>query len=205
MIKRIIGLSGALMLNGCAMFDSRSMVYDQSQLFVWRSEYSAGIGTQGGICAQAATTMKASNTDVDISGSDDWLKLAAPTLATTEHGELIDLGIAQNQTVALTNVTTAQTAFANIAFFYLCQISLNNKVSDESLVSMWSNTTAALATVGNSTGGTVNQIKADPVDTGSGRNVGAGGSDNSRTGAGGIEDGSTEGAATGAGTGGSGG
>lgn len=170
MIKRIIVISAALLLSGCAHFHSRGMVYKEAKLFVWGSDYSAGIGTANGICAQAATTMRAANLDVDVSASNDFLKAAIPTLAPAEQGELIDLGIAQTQTVAATNVSTSQTAFANIAFFYLCQISLNSQVEDASIVAMWKDTTAALSSVGATTA-TITTIRPDAVNTGTGRDV----------------------------------
>ncbi|PZQ22752.1 MAG: hypothetical protein DI569_06740 [Sphingopyxis macrogoltabida] len=41
-----------------------------------------------------------------------------------------------------------QTAFANIAFFYLCQISLNHDLSADKIEAMWKDTTAAVASIG---------------------------------------------------------
>lgn len=54
-------LAAATVLGGCAHMNSRAIAYDSTggdRLFVWGSNYSAGIGTNDGICAQAATTAK---------------------------------------------------------------------------------------------------------------------------------------------------
>lgn len=165
MFIRTVAIAGlGLAATACASWDSAGIAYnDDSKLFVWRSNYSAGMGTSDGICAQAATTMQANNTQVDVQASDAVLGLINPaTLTSAQSSELIDLGVAQTQTIGTTNVSNGQTAFANIAFFYLCQISLNGQLEDATIAEMWESTNETLGSIGNV--GTVGSIRADPVE-----------------------------------------
>lgn len=176
MVIRAIAVSAlAITASGCAYLNTDSRVYKDSSLFVWDSDYSAGVGTKGGICVQAATTMTASNLEANIAASNEIMRLAVPTLQAANEGELIDLGMQQTQTVAQTNVSTAQTSFANIAFFYLCQVSLNRALEEDSIVQMWRATTEALPTIGQ-TSGTVTQIKSDQTREQDGHDDGGAGS-----------------------------
>lgn len=154
--------ASAIALSGCAYLNTDSRVYANSSLFVWDSDYSAGIGTKEGICVQAATTMTAANLEANVAASNDLLKLATPTAMETNSGELIDLGVKQSETVARTNVSTAQTAFTNISLFYLCQVSLNRTLSEESVVAMWRATNETVTSIGRAD---ANPAEADQIGT----------------------------------------
>jgi uncharacterized protein YceK len=103
-------------VSGCAKINSTAISYrgaDAQRLFVWKSNYSAGMGTNSGICAQGALTALASSTDLD---------------AKLPNGkEITDFGVKQTQSIARINSSNNQTAFANISLFYLCQIVLNSR------------------------------------------------------------------------------
>lgn len=143
----IVGIA-AFALSGCAYMNATARKYSDSALYVWNSDYSAGIGTKNGICVQAATTMSAVDTDTTVKVSEDILKLAQIPALQSSGGDLLDLGVTTQETVARTNATTAQTAYANIAFFYLCQVSLNGQVSEESVVEMWKATSSTIPLIG---------------------------------------------------------
>ncbi len=99
------------------------------RVILWDSKYSAGISTKDGTCAQGALSVK--------SGS---LSLSADTI-----GEIAKPEVNASTSALLVNATNGQTSFANISFFYLCQISLNNEdLTGDQIVKMWlaSNATA---------------------------------------------------------------
>ena len=138
---------------------TRSIAYrdpSASQLYVWRSDYSAGIGQNGQMCAQAATTARATGASADASVNTAVLAAVAPQLAALPPQEAAALTASLQQSVMLTNSTNGQTAFANIAYFYLCQISLNakDKLSSADILKMWSDVTAAVPKVGAANAGT---------------------------------------------------
>lgn len=179
MLRLVVLSASACALAGCAYMDSAARVYEASGLYVWDSAYSAGIGTENGVCVQAATTMTAANIDANVKASNDIMRLVTPGITATNEGDLINLGAKQTETVALTNVSTSQTAFANIAFFYLCQISLNSSMEEESIVQMWEATVEALPSIGQSTVPMLS-IRPDPIGAG---NLGNGGAGNGGVGA----------------------
>lgn len=165
MIIRLAMIAGAAFAaSGCAMLHTDARVYERSGLYVWASDYSAGIGTQHGVCVQSATTMTAANLEANIEASNELMKLANPAMTDTNEGALINLGVQQTETVAQTNTSTAQTAYANIAYFYLCQITLNRQqMTDQQIVTMWEASTNAIAAIGQ-TSGAVNQLKPDEIE-----------------------------------------
>lgn len=155
------------LLSGCAHMNSRAIAYGdtaEDKLFVWGSQYSAGIGTNGGMCAQAATTARATSVGTDVAVGDKALGLINPaTLTSEDNGKLAEVAVSTNQSVMLTNATNAQTAFANIAFFYLCQISLNQKLQPNEIVEMWKATTGAISSVGTATVNTPTIAPSTPI------------------------------------------
>ncbi|MES2497931.1 MAG: hypothetical protein V4618_17595 [Pseudomonadota bacterium] len=135
-----------LMLHGCAHWDSRAMSYvtndsadanREQRVFIWGSDYSAGIGTQEGICAQAATTMKSTSVEASAKVSDGLVAVIAGEAASGSPKDAAAAMIALNRNSALTNATSVQTSYANISLFYLCQISLNRKLEADAIQSMW--------------------------------------------------------------------
>lgn len=84
-----------------------------SRVFIWDSDYSAGIGNSRGQCAQGALTATARSIGaaIDIATQDD--------LAKGKSG----LNIAEK--IETINVSSVETAYANLGYFYLCQILLN--------------------------------------------------------------------------------
>lgn len=161
-----IGLS----LSGCSIahLDSRGIAYatDTSvtsgsvsqtsskaqRLFIWKSNYSAGIGTDEGICVQGALTGVANATEA--TGKVGRAPLDTPL----EGAKINDLGNAslrQSQSLTLLNATNGQTAFANIALFYLCQISLNRSLDPETIAKMWATTHQSLEKISATNAGTM--------------------------------------------------
>lgn len=122
---------------GCASMNLASTSYvteperNQSRVFIWGSDYSAGIGTQHGICAQGALTATASSAALGAAFSDGTGTIDAEVAA--EYAEA----------VSVLNASSVQTAYANIAYFYLCQIALNSQakptggLSNEQIVTMF--------------------------------------------------------------------
>jgi hypothetical protein len=147
------------LLSGCAHMHSRSIAYEKtsaSQMYVWRSDYSAGVGSEGKFCAQAATTARATGASGNASVSTSVLAAVAPQLATLPPSEAAAMKAAIQQSAMLTNSTNGQTAFANIAFFYLCQVSLNagDKLSAADILKMWSDVNATAPKIGVANSGT---------------------------------------------------
>ncbi len=147
------------LLTGCAHMYSRSIAYENpsaSHMYVWRSDYSAGVGNNGKVCAQAATTARATGASARTSVNTAVLAAMAPTLAALPPSEAAALATSVEQSVMLTNSTNGQTAFANIAFFYLCQVSLNagDKLSAADIVKMWSDVNATAPKIGVANAGT---------------------------------------------------
>lgn len=142
------GIALAPLASGCAMMDSRAISFpdrgnarNYQRLFMWRSHYSAGMGTNGGICAQAATTAQARSSDTRVTAGGGLLVPFSPAqLGAMSEAQLAAVSRTSNTNVMLTNATNGQTAFANIAFFYLCQLSLNNSLTDEQVASLWRST-----------------------------------------------------------------
>ncbi len=84
-----------------------------SRVFIWDSDYSAGIGNSRGQCAQGALTATATSLGaaIDLTTKGD--------IGTARGG----LDIAQS--IETINVSSVETAYANLGYFYLCQILLN--------------------------------------------------------------------------------
>jgi len=135
---RILGCGVlAFALTGCVYGDSRAISFanpeqgNAQRIFVWKSEYSAGMGGTDGMCAQGALTTKATSKDQGMSITDSMIPKAG------DGADLIKLKNRVAQSVILTNVSNGQTAYANIALFYLCQISLNQKLKAAEITKMW--------------------------------------------------------------------
>lgn len=86
-----------------------------SRVFAWDSKYSAGIGNSYGLCAQGALTAESSNFGAALDA-------VSKKVDTQAKG-----AIQSAKALSALNTTNAQTAFANIGYFYVCQIALNNK------------------------------------------------------------------------------
>lgn len=156
------------LISGCAHMQSRSIAYKESsasQMFVWRSDYSAGIGSEGKLCAQAATTARTAGASADLSANTALLAAFAPHLASMPQAEAAKFRTALEQSVMLTNSTNGQTAYANIAFFYLCQISMNaeDKLSAKDIVKMWGDVNGAAQNIGKENSGTANISSGAPA------------------------------------------
>lgn len=145
-------------LGGCATINSRSISYTEhgDRLYVWKSNYSAGMASkEGGICAQGALTAVATSLTGSAKGSG-----GAPSTPSAE------LTFGQQQALAMVNASNNQTAYANIAFFYLCQIANNAKLTPDQIVQMWSQTNLAIAMVG--AAGASTTISSSPLSGTSG-------------------------------------
>lgn len=149
------------------------------RVFIWKADYSAGIASQGGVCAQGALTANAKSMEMAANLSNDLLQIAKASPSSVEKGDLAKVGLATSNNVMLTNATNGQTAFANIAFFYLCQIALNNNsrkfshsrgddgkshqsetnsLSGDNIVQMWKDTLDKVALISADSKQTANAI-----------------------------------------------
>lgn len=144
-------LMSSVSLGGCAHNASRAMAYDSEatrQVFIWKSNYSAGIGTESGICAQGALTAVANSVKANAEAGAGLKELIVPSLTAGSGEKLGQAALSLGQSVTLTNATNNQTAFANISLFYLCQISLNRSLPAESIERMWAVTNRTISTIG---------------------------------------------------------
>lgn len=141
----------SFILAGCAKLNSTAMSYtppvDKSgnllidgegepvnaqRLFLWKSNYSAGISTKDGVCAQSALTAFSSNI-----GSDSG-KIAGVSIPK----------LVSDSKVTKLRSSTAQTAFANASLFYLCQIALNtDDLKSDDIVNMWKDTNQTIRSI----------------------------------------------------------
>ena len=164
MMRLVAMLVLGVTLSGCgiAHMESRGIAYASDRtawkngtvreskaqrLFVWKSDYSAGIGTEEGICVQGALTAVAKGTEASAKLGPAALLAVNPALSAKATEDLVTIGAKQSQSVMLTNTTNGQTAFANIALFYLCQISLNRSLDPATIASMWAETHRTLALI----------------------------------------------------------
>lgn len=126
MFKKCLILFTVTSLAGCAnniaanRISAESYSNDQdkssySRVFAWDSKYSAGIGNSNGLCAQGALTAEASSVGAA-------LEAAAKQVDVVAKG-----GFEAAEAVSAINTSNAQTAFANIGYFYVCQIALNSQ------------------------------------------------------------------------------
>ena len=160
-MKKALLLVAAVQLGGCASMNSTAMSYRNQEggnqrVFLWASQYSAGIGSNGGVCAQPATTARSNAASGEVTASAAILEAIAPALRELPPGEAARVGMGVTSSVMLTNATNPQTAYANIAYFYLCQISLNagERFTADQIVQMWSDVSR-----------TIPQISVTAVDT----------------------------------------
>ncbi len=128
-MRSIISIIGcSVFLNGCAMMDRSSISYNNetSRLFVWKANYSAGVGSQNKICVQGALTDKATTAD-----------LAAALETTAKVADARAVASFSRAVIAL-NPSNTQTTYASDAYFSLCQLAMNNpNLSPEQIVSMF--------------------------------------------------------------------
>lgn len=158
-MKLLFGIAciACVSLTGCASsahLNSRAIAYGPEntnvtqRLFVWGSDYSAGIGTDKGICAQGALTGRAINTKAEIETAIQQLK---------------SVGFTQEQAVLALNASNGQTVYISSSLFYLCQIAVNRAdLSKDDIVAMWQAAhTAAIAV--NASAGTRTDSSVAPV------------------------------------------
>lgn len=124
----ILAISSGLMLSGCArnnLLVNRISAQsyengqnDYTRVFAWDSDFSAGMGDENGMCAQGALTARAVNYGAAlnaVAGRPDISANAALQLA---------------EDVMAINATSTQTAYANLGYFFVCQLALNNMSAD---------------------------------------------------------------------------
>lgn len=126
MIRKMSVLLFVAGLSGCAnniaanRISAESYSNDRGQtsysrVFAWDSKYSAGIGNSNGLCAQGALTAEASSVGAA-------LEAAAKKVDVVAKG-----AFEAAEAISAINTSNAQTAFANIGYFYVCQIALNSQ------------------------------------------------------------------------------
>ena len=104
----LLGMS----VTGCAYLGTTSRSYGEGstgRLFVWDSEYAAGVGRDNAMCVQGAQTASANsfNAAVDVV-------------------EEISGGGGFGQSVIVLNPASPQTTYANNAYFAICQLAMNS-------------------------------------------------------------------------------
>lgn len=110
------------------MMDRSAISYNDStsRLFVWKANYSAGVGSANKICVQGALTDKA--TTADLAAALETTAKVADARAAASFG----------QTVIALNPSNTQTTYASDAYFALCQIAMNNpQLTETQIVSMF--------------------------------------------------------------------
>lgn len=113
MRNALSALIALVCLSGCASTQMSARSYldadRASRVIIWNSDYSAGIGNTRGQCAQGALTMTANSLGaaLDIVGK-------------------AKAGVDYSEAVTALNVSNVQTSYANLGYFYLCQLALND-------------------------------------------------------------------------------
>ncbi|WP_152555443.1 hypothetical protein [Sphingomonas sp. FUKUSWIS1] len=147
-------------LSGCALLNTRAVELKpgSDRLLIWKSNYSAGLSGAGGTCAQGALTANATSLKAAAKGEG-----ATTGNAAKGSGEL---SFGQQQAIAMLNASNAQTAYANIAFFYLCQISSNYKgvLTADQVIHMWDSANKAV-TIVSTAGAIASTISSSNIET----------------------------------------
>lgn len=129
MIFRIAFISIVLTttLSGCAKLQSTAMSFTEGstgRVFLWHPDYSAGIGKDDKLCIQGALTARGRSGNAD-------LEVPIEGMTTQAKAKYVE---------ALTklNPSTAQTTYANNAFFAICQLALNeDDITAEHILQMF--------------------------------------------------------------------
>ncbi|MEL7686381.1 hypothetical protein AAG596_02670 [Citromicrobium bathyomarinum] len=157
MKKKIILLACAsITLSGCAnnllanrisseSYPDNKKEDSYSRVFAWDSKYSAGAGNSKGMCVQGALTADAGSIGASVKALKNDSDLSA------------DAALEAAETVTALNMTNAQTAFANIAYFYACQIALNSisaepghgRLSDTNIVKLFESVSETIPDISN--------------------------------------------------------
>lgn len=101
----------AAALSGCAYLNTTARSYPQGatgRLFVWDSDYAAGVGRDNAMCVQGAQTATSTSANVAI----DLVNRARA-------------GGGFGQSVVILNPSSPQTTYANNAYFAICQLAMN--------------------------------------------------------------------------------
>lgn len=99
-------------VTGCAYLGTTSRSYEAGstgRLFVWDSEYAAGVGRDNAMCVQGAQTASANSFNAAI-----------------DVVEEISAGGGFGQSVIVLNPASPQTTYANNAYFSICQLAMNS-------------------------------------------------------------------------------
>lgn len=123
-----IGLTGCVNNLAANRISSESYPNDVartsfSRVFAWDARYSAGIGNSRGLCAQGALTAEAGSVGAALDATAKKIDTSAKA------------ALQGAKAVTALNVSNAQTAFANIGYFYVCQLALNSLSSDTPMTS----------------------------------------------------------------------
>ena len=90
-----------------------------ARVFAWDSDFSAGMGNEKGMCAQGALTARSAN-------------YGAALKAAIEKADAdFETRMQFIEEVQRLNATSTQTAYANIGYFFVCQMMLNNMSAPE--------------------------------------------------------------------------
>lgn len=136
-MKRIF-LIIVIVFAGCSFIDPAA--YKRSSiafkkgggLSVWDSDLTAAVENRRGyVCMQKALTAKAISNKAEVKISDAVLKIAQGIPSTASAQELINFQNSMSQTLAMLTTTTERTAFLESGLFYICQLSINNALTNE--------------------------------------------------------------------------
>ncbi|MBN6526339.1 hypothetical protein JZM37_19135 [Acinetobacter pittii] len=140
-MKLSIIFSILILLNGCSFIDpatfKRSSIAFNNKgggLSVWNSDLTAAVENRTGqVCMQKALTAKALSKESEVNISDAIVKFAAAIPSTTSPQELIHYQDKLSEALALLTTTTERTAFLESGLFYICQLSINDSLTDEQI------------------------------------------------------------------------
>lgn len=143
------------------VFDKEGREISFTRVFAWDAKYSAGIGNSNGVCAQGALTAEASSVGAAID--------AAAKVANAPADPRVKASFEGAKAVTGLNATNAQTSFANIGYFYICQLALNSMsrsgggMSDEQIVEMFEKVTDTAPKI-TSDAGSIASAKASQIE-----------------------------------------
>ncbi|MEL6238874.1 MAG: hypothetical protein AAFQ90_09820 [Pseudomonadota bacterium] len=133
--------------SGCAYLNTTSRSYpdgSSGRLFVWDSEYAAGVGRDNAMCVQGAQTASANSFN-----------------AAVELADKLKAGGGLKQSVIVLNPASPQTTYASNAYFAICQLAMNasqpatdtsaakNLLSGDQIVSMFGVASATAVQISN--------------------------------------------------------
>lgn len=154
--RLLVALACASLLSGCSTYFKKSFISIADKdnktvgtLFVWEPDTSAAVilnDPDGTIraCMQTALAIKTTDAEGDATLSEAILNLSKTAASVSQSkGDdaaksqaLAEISGSINQTANLLTTTTERTAFLNMGLFYICQLSANKTISEETTLKL---------------------------------------------------------------------